>query len=90
MTSLTANELKRGGVTALEKAMQSDNEHQVIIDVRGKAKYMVLDITEYNTYREYELDKAIREAETDYTTGKFDTIEDFDKLANELRKNSTQ
>ncbi|MFT4928549.1 MAG: hypothetical protein ACI8WB_004668, partial [Phenylobacterium sp.] len=33
MISLTANELKRGGVSALKSAMQKDNEHQVAIDV---------------------------------------------------------
>lgn len=90
MTSLTANELKRGGVTALEKAMQNDNEHKVTIAVRGKPKYMVLDIVEYNDYREYELDKAIREAETDYKNGQYDSIDNFDDLANELNNISNR
>ncbi|NQY65550.1 MAG: prevent-host-death protein [Alteromonadaceae bacterium] len=90
MVYLTANELKRGGVTALEKAMHSGNEHQVTIDVRGKPKYIVLDIAEYNAYREYELDKAIKEAETDYTNGNYDIINNFDSLANELRNTSNQ
>ena len=90
MISLTANELKRGGVSALEKAMRSDNTHQVSIDVRGKPKYMVLDINEYNAYREYELDKAIKEAESDYAGDKYDTVNDFDSLAAELRNSSSQ
>jgi len=38
MASLTANELKRGGVTALEKVMQENNEDKITIDVRGKPK----------------------------------------------------
>jgi len=90
MASLTANELKRGGVTALEKVMQDNNEDKITIDVRGKPKYMVLDIAGYNAYREYELDKAIMEAEADYTTGKFDTVDDFEDLAKELLKTSKQ
>ena len=90
MIFLTANELKRGGVTALEKAMQSDNEHRVSIEVRGKPKFMVLDIAEYNAYREYELDKAIKEAEADYANGNYDIVNDFDSLASELRNTSNQ
>jgi len=84
MTTLTANELKRGGVTVLEKAMHDNNEHRVTIDVRGKPKFMVLDISEYNAYREYELDKAIKEAEADYETGRYDAVGEFDSLAIEL------
>ncbi len=84
MTSLTANELKRGGVTVLEKAMNANDEHRVTIDVRGKPKFMVLDINEYNAFREYELDRAIAEAEADYTSDRYDVVDDFDKLAEEL------
>ena len=83
MSSLTANELKRGGVTVLEKAMNASDEHRVIIDVRGKPKFVVLDISEYNAYREYELDQAIAEAEADYISGRYD---DFDRLAKELHE----
>ncbi|AWB66851.1 prevent-host-death protein [Saccharobesus litoralis] len=86
MFSLTANELKKGGVTALDKAMQSDSDKQVVIDVRGKAKYIVLEIDEYNAYREYELDKAIAEAKADYLTGNYDEVNDFEALAKELKQ----
>ncbi|MFT4926959.1 MAG: hypothetical protein ACI8WB_003059 [Phenylobacterium sp.] len=86
MISLTANALKRGGVSALKSAMQKDNEHQVAIDVRGKPEYVVLDIEQYNVFREYELDKAIKEAETDYANGHYDVVDDFDKLAEELQQ----
>ena len=90
MITLTANELKRGGVAALEKAMQSDNEHLVSIDVRGKPKFIVLDIAQYNAYREYELDKAIKEAEADYANDRYDIVNDFDSLAGELCNTSNQ
>ena len=46
MISLTANELKRGGVT------------------------------------------AIKEAEADYAAGRYDMVEDFDKLAEELKQST--
>lgn len=86
MISLSANELKKGGVTALDKAMKSDSEQQVVIDVRGKPKYMVLGIDEYNAYREYELDKAIAEAKLDYHAGKYDEVINFEALAEELKR----
>ena len=44
MFSLTANELKRGGVSTLKQAMQNANEHQIAIDVRGKPEFVVLDM----------------------------------------------
>ena len=69
--------------------MHENDSHQVTIEVRGKPKYMVLDITEYNSYREYELDRAINEAEADYVNGKYDTIKDFNSLAKKLFTDST-
>jgi PHD/YefM family antitoxin component YafN of YafNO toxin-antitoxin module len=86
MISVTANELKRGGVSALKQAMQKGDEQQVAIDVRGKPEFVVLDIEQYNAFREYELDKAIKEAETDYANGHYDVVGDFDKLAEELQQ----
>ena len=88
MITLTANELKRGGVSALKQAMQNANEHQVAIDVRGKPEYVVLDIEQYNAFREYELDKAIKEAEADYANGRYDAVDDFDKLTEQLKQTS--
>ena len=37
---------------------------------------------------EGELEQAIKEAEDDYANGRFDVVEDFDKLAEELKSNS--
>ncbi|NQZ06698.1 MAG: prevent-host-death protein [Algicola sp.] len=88
MISLTAIELKRGGVSALKQAMQKGDTHQVTIDVRGKSEFVVLDIEQYNAFRENELDKAIKEAETDYANGHYDVVDDFDKLAEELQQAS--
>ena len=90
LISLTANELKRGGVSALKQAMQNTNENQIAIDVRGKPEFVVLDIEQYNAFREYELDKAIKEAETDYANGHYDVVDDFDKLAEDLHQTSRE
>ena len=84
MHSITASELKRGGVSALKQAMQSADEQQVVINVRGKPEFVVLNIEQYNAFREYELDQAIKEAATDYANGNYDVVEDFDQLAKEL------
>lgn len=82
---LTANELKRGGVSGIERAMLDSDNHQVMIDVRGKTKYVVLDIEQYNLFREYELDKAISEAQACLAAGEVTPITDFDNLAVQLR-----
>jgi len=63
MTSITANELKTKGVSALENALQSDDE--AIITVRGKDKYVIIDLKKYNKMREYELEVALLEARAD-------------------------
>jgi prevent-host-death family protein len=86
MISVTANELKRGGVSVLKQAMQKSGEHRVTIDVRGKPEFVVLDIEQYNAFREYEFDEAIKEAETDYANEHYDVVDDFDKLAEELQQ----
>jgi prevent-host-death family protein len=54
--TITANELKTKGVSAIEEVTASNNE--AIITVRGKNKYVVLSIEEYNQLREYELEAA--------------------------------
>ncbi len=63
MTSITANELKTKGVSALENALRSDDE--AIITVRGKDKYVIVDLKKYSKMREYELEVALLEARAD-------------------------
>ena len=67
MNSISANELKTRGVTALEAALQADNE--AVITVRGESKYVVVDFETYNKFREYELDIALQEARLDVKQG---------------------
>ncbi|MBN2616809.1 MAG: type II toxin-antitoxin system prevent-host-death family antitoxin [Spirochaetales bacterium] len=75
VNSITANELKIKGISILDKITSEQNE--AIITVRGKSKYVVLPIEEYNYLRECELEAAIVESCNDlkngiYTTGSVD------------------
>lgn len=68
MNSITANELKTKGVSVVENALQSDDE--AIITVRGKDKYVIIDMNKYNKLRDYELEIALLEARADVTKGR--------------------
>lgn len=74
--SITANDLKIKGVSVLDQAISLDNE--AVITVRGKSKYIVLSIDEYNRLRECELEAALIEAKNDLAEGKYhsDSVED--------------
>jgi len=65
---ITANELKTKGVTLIDQITAENNE--AIITVRGKNKYVVVSIEEYNQLREYELEAAIKESLDDIKNGK--------------------
>jgi len=71
LNSITANDLKVKGVSILDQALSSDNE--AIITVRGKSKYVVLSMDEYNRLRECELEAALMEARKDFEEGRFHT-----------------
>ncbi|PCH94194.1 MAG: prevent-host-death protein [Gammaproteobacteria bacterium] len=86
MLSITANDLKRSGVSGIERAMQSCNDTGVMVDVRGKAKYVILAVSEFNQFREYQLDQAIAEAENCLAQNKYLIINDLDNYAEQLTK----
>jgi len=67
--TITANELKVKGVTIIDDIV-NENE-SAIITVRGKEKYIVLKMEDYNKLREMELDAAIRESQEDMAAGRF-------------------
>jgi len=68
---LTANDVKKNGVTVFEKMLQKANE--IVINVRGKNKFVVLDIKRYNEFREYELDIAHMKVMDDIKNGNYKT-----------------
>jgi len=84
MAFITANELKKKGVSLLDDKI-SDNE-DTIITVRGKSKYVVINMAKYNQYREYELSAAIMETREDIKKGNF-IVESVDDHIKRLKKN---
>jgi prevent-host-death family protein len=68
MNTVTANELKTRGISAVEDLLETEEE--VIISVRGVAKYVLMGLEKYARLRESELDMAIKEARADYEAGR--------------------
>jgi len=71
MNIITANQLKTKGVSVIESKLADENE--LVITVRGKEKYVIMDMQQYNYLRECELDAALHETRADYQNGKFVT-----------------
>jgi len=69
VNEVTANDLKVKGITAIDDITSAG--YEVVITVRGKQKYVVMTVEEYNQLREYELSGAIIEAKNDIKNGKF-------------------
>jgi len=81
---ITANELKTKGISAINKILSKAGE--AIITVRGKDKFVVLPIDEYNKLREYELEAALQETKRDLEEGKIveESIEEHIKRINNV------
>ena len=69
MITLTANKLKTQGVSSIAKALEESSE--VIISVRGKPRYAVMTIEEYDRLREGEIEAAWFRARQDVEQGRF-------------------
>lgn len=69
MAQLTANDLKTRGVTAIEVLLVDQPE--VMISVRGKERYVVMDVARYHYMRECELDSALAQSQADIAAGRF-------------------
>ena len=69
MSHLSANELKTRGVAAIEAALQEHSE--AIVSVRGKNRYVVMSLAQYQHLRECELEAALVEAKADVEAGRF-------------------
>jgi hypothetical protein len=65
---ISANYLKVKGISAIDKMI--DENGGVIITVRGKKKYIVLPIEEYNRLRADELEAAIIDSKKDIKEGR--------------------
>ncbi len=69
MSHVTANDLKVKGIAAVEAALL--NNQEAIVSVRGKARFVIMDIEQYNYLRECELSAALAETISDLATGDF-------------------
>lgn len=65
MITITANELKKKGVSVLA------GQDEAFVTVRGKPRYVVLDIVAYESLREAELEMALIQARQDIEKGNY-------------------
>ena len=83
---IPANELKIKGVSIIESMLNKLDE--VLISIRGKNRYVVVDIDRYNYLRECELEKALQDVRKDIADGKSRVLsaeEHFKELDNALQ-----
>jgi len=71
MSDLTANDLKTKGVAAIEAVLAE--RPAAIISVRGKERFVVMEIAQYHHLRECELEAALAGGKTDIAAGRFFT-----------------
>ena len=69
MTSISANDLKTKGVAAIEAALAGQPE--AVVSVRGKDRFVVMDLAHYHYLRECELDAALAQTRADLAAGRF-------------------
>ena len=69
MAVVTANDLKTKGISDIERALQEAQE--VVISVRGKPRYVVMDIAHYDFLRECEIAAAWAQTREDVAAGRY-------------------
>ena len=69
MSHISANDLKSKGIAAIEAALSETQE--AIVSVRGKDRFVVMDIAHYYYLRECELETALAESRADIANGRF-------------------
>ena len=69
MPVVTANDLKTKGVSDIERLLQDAQE--IVISVRGKPRYVVMDIAHYDFLRECEIAAAWAQTRADMEAGRY-------------------
>lgn len=69
MPTISANHLKTQGVSAIAEALTDAQE--VMLSIRGKDRFVVMDIDHYHYLRECELAAALAESQADLHAGRF-------------------
>ena len=88
MTQLTANDLKVRGIAAIESVLI--NHTEATISVRGKDRFVVMDMAQYHYLRECELEAALAESKGDMASDRFvkETVAQHLKRLKQLNKAS--
>lgn len=68
MNQLTANDLKVRGVAAIEDVLTGQTE--ATISVRGKDRFVVMEVAQYHYLRECELEAALAQSKADVAAGR--------------------
>ena len=71
MSSISANDLKTRGISAIEAALAHDSE--ALISVRGKNRFVVMPLEQFQYLRECELEAALAQTNADLAAGRFVT-----------------
>ena len=69
MAVVTANDLKTKGISDIERILQDAQE--VVISVRGKPRYVVMDLAHYDFLRECEISAAWAQTREDMAAGRY-------------------
>jgi hypothetical protein len=69
MSSICANQLKTQGISAIVEALADTPE--ATVSVRGKERFVVMEIEHYHYLRECELAAALAESQVDLDAGRF-------------------
>lgn len=69
MSNISANDLKVKGVASIEAGLADSSE--AIISVRGRKRFVVMDVAHYEYLRECELEAALSHSRDDMNAGRF-------------------
>jgi len=75
---ISANDLKVKGIKAIETELADKEE--AVITLRGKPKFVVIDIERYDEIRAYELDLAYEEIKKEIKEGRAKRIKSEEEL----------
>ena len=68
MNYISANDLKTKGISAIELALSDSSE--AVVSVRGKDRFVVMEVAQYEYLRGCELDAALAETRADLAAGR--------------------
>ena len=69
MSTITANDLKTRGVGAIEESLTYETE--AMVSVRGRPRYVVMEVSHYQYLRECELEAALAQSRADVAEGRY-------------------